>query len=165
MIRAHLACLATAVLLAAGCTPPRVAPAAMPADTIAAIALERGACHGTCPIYVLQLFEDGRAVFNGERFVRVMGTDSAHVSRDAVAGLQRQFRERGFTTLPGVIARGTPRCGPYATDLPTVQLTVRQADATHRVRFDGGCMDHPLWLDSLAAMVDSVAGASRWITR
>jgi Domain of unknown function (DUF6438) len=152
-------------LVDAGCASQRASRLVAPTDSIPAVSLDRGACHGTCPIYVVRLFEDGRTVFSGERFVRVMGTDSAFVSRDAVETLRRAFLRRGFDTLPAVIGQGTALCGTYAADLPTIQLTLRLSDSVRTVRFDGGCMDHPRWLDSLATMVDSVAGSTRWIAK
>ena len=166
MPRAFLV-VAAAGALAAGamsCASSRSA-AVTAADTLPVVTLSRGACYGTCPIYALRLFDDGRTVFTGERFVRVVGSDTAHVSRDAVDALRRAFTAHRFDALPPVIERGTALCGAYAADLPTVQLGMRQADSLHTVRFDGGCMDHPRWLDSLAVMVDSVAGTTRWIDR
>ena len=159
-----IAALAALTAAATSCASPR-GPGATAADTVPAVTLSRGACHGTCPMYTLRLFDDGRTVFTGERFVRVTGSDTAHVSRDAVDALRRAFTARRFEALPSAIERGTALCGAYAADLPTVHLGLRQADSIHTVRFDGGCMDHPRWLDSLATMVDSVAGIARWIER
>ena len=66
--------------------------------------------------------------------------------------------------VPPVIEYGASACGPYVADLPTVELTVRGASGEHRVRFDQGCRNHPYMLDTLANMVDSISGSSRWTT-
>lgn len=156
--------LMAGLVAAESCAPRRGTGALTAADTVPALTIERGACYGRCPIYRLALFEDGRAVFTGVQFTRVTGTDTAHVPRDAVDALRRAFQVRGYQKLPATITSGSALCGPYAADLPTVKLGVRSGDATHHVEYDGGCMDHPRWLDTLSAMVDSVAGTSRWTT-
>lgn len=156
-----LACVA----LSTGCAPRRGATASAAPDTIPTLTLSRGACYGRCPIYSLALFDDGRTVFTGIQFTRLTGSDTAHVSRDAVDSLRRALESRRFDALPARITSGTTLCGAYAPDLPTVALSLRTGDAVHRVEYDGGCMDHPRWLDSLATLVDSVAGTSRWTIR
>ncbi|MDZ7630133.1 MAG: DUF6438 domain-containing protein [Gemmatimonadaceae bacterium] len=157
----------TAALLMAlvACASARTAgdSGATTADTVSVVTLERGGCRGSCPIYSVQLRPDGRVLFTGTRFVRVIGNDSARVTADAVAAVQRIFAERGFTQMPSEIGYGTPTCGSYATDLPTVALTLRVDDRVHRVRFDEGCRGHPAVLDTLARMIDSTGGTARWM--
>jgi Domain of unknown function (DUF6438) len=134
------------------------------ADTSAAVSLARGACHGTCPIYSVQIGEKGGVRFAGTRFVRQVGRDSATVSPANVHALRAAFVSRKFDAVPPVIEYGSPACGTsYVADLPTNELTLTSAGSSHRVRWDEGCRTHPPMLDTLARMVDSVSGTSRWI--
>lgn len=134
------------------------------ADTLPALALERGPCHGTCPVYGVQLFTDGRVLFTGIRFVRPVGSDSSRTSAAAIASLRDAFRSRKFSDVPARIEYDTPTCGQYVADLSTVVLTTYTGAASHTVRFDEGCRNHPMMLDTLARMVDSIGRTARWTT-
>jgi Domain of unknown function (DUF6438) len=131
-------------------------------DTTTLVMLDRGACHGTCPIYAVRLSANGQIRFVGTRFVKTSGIDSSHVSSAAVRALNTAFAERRFAGIPAAIEYGTTSCGAYVADLPTVELTARGSNGEHRVRYDQGCRDHPRMLDTLADMVDSVSGSARW---
>lgn len=150
----------------ASCVSPRAKESASDAtaDTVPVVTLERGSCRGTCPVYAVKLFGDGRVQFTGTRHVNPIGVDSARVSPATVTALGEEFVRRRFGSIPAEIEYGTAACGDYATDLPTAVLTLRDAAQTHRVRFDEGCRGRPAVLDSLTKMVDAVSGSSRWTT-
>lgn len=165
----------SAMLLAvlAGCASPRTQALGTDSADVAGatvvvaqpmLALERGPCHGTCPVYGVQLFADGRVRFTGTRFVKPVGTDSARVDAARVASLHAAFAERKFGTLPSTIEYGAKACGQYVADLSTVVLTMRHESGSHTVRYDEGCRDHPMMLDTLARMVDSISGTAQWTT-
>lgn len=136
--------------------------ASMSGDTTTLVMLDRGACHGTCPIYAVRLAANGQVRFVGARFVSQLGVDSARVASASVEALRTAFADRKFSSVPSAIEFGTKHCGRYIADLSTVELTVRVATGEHRVRYDQGCGDHPPMLDTLASMVDSISGTSRW---
>lgn len=132
------------------------------ADTVPVIVLERESCRGTCPVYRLALFSDGRAAFTGVRHVTPLGADSTRIARADVTTLRDGIAQTDFASLPERIEYGTPSCGSYATDLPTVVITAVLPSGTHRVRFDEGCRNVPPMLSLLAARIDSTAGITRW---
>lgn len=138
--------------------------AAAAADTTIIVSLDRGACHGMCPIYTVFVQRDGGVRFTGTRFVSPVGADSARIASADASVLQAAFTTRQFERLPSTIEHDSPGCGPYVADLPTVELTLRGVRGAHRVRWDEGCRDHPRVLDTLAHLVDSVSGTSRWTT-
>jgi Domain of unknown function (DUF6438) len=156
-------CAAAMTVLAACATPQTRADQVAP-DSEAVVRLERGPCHGTCPVYAVALYADGRVQFTGIRFVTPVGTDSSRVAASAVASLRDAFRAREFGAVPSAIEYASGNCGQYIADLSTVVLTVRDAGRTHTVRFDEGCGNHPVMLDSLARQVDSVSGSATWTT-
>ncbi len=152
------------------CTAPRSQPATGDStagdasERGAVLALERGSCHGSCPVYSVRLFDDGRVVFSGLRFVRIVGPDSARVAPAGVAAAQAAFASRAFETVSPAIEYGTPGCGQYVADLSTVVLTARSPRGSHTVRFDEGCTAHPAMLDTLSRLLDSLSGSARWTT-
>jgi Domain of unknown function (DUF6438) len=152
--------------LVAACAGPRTKAAdtdgMSDADSNAALALERGSCHGSCPVYAVRVFDDGRVRFTGMRFVRTIGVDTARTSAASVSAVRAAFDARAFDTVPAAIEYGTPACGQYVADLSTVILTARTARGSHTVRFDEGCTAHPPMLDTLARMLDSISGTARW---
>ena len=159
----HLLVAASGLLIA--CARPHAGSqdsAAMSGDTTTLVMLDRGACHGTCPIYAVRLAANGQVRFVGARFVSPIGVDSARVASASVEALRTAFADRKFAGVPSAIEFGTRHCGRYVADLSTLELTVRVATGEHRVRYDQGCGNHPLMLDTLASMVDSVSGSSRW---
>jgi hypothetical protein len=161
--RSRIAMAAALASLAACATPQSRAGDVSP-ESDAVVRLERGPCHGTCPVYAVALFADGRVQFTGIRFVTPVGTDSARIAASAVAALRDAFRTRAFTAVPSAIEYANGNCGQYIADLSTVVLTVRDAGRTHTVRFDEGCGNHPVMLDSLARQVDAVSGTAAWTT-
>ncbi len=161
--------VATTGLIAAGCVTQRAQAsdsdaAASPGDTTTVVFLERGACHGTCPVYSVHVSASGLVRFVGTRFVRALGADTGRVGPAAVAAMHAAFAARKFSSVAAVIESGAPSCGAYVADLPTAELRLRDDAGTHRVRWDEGCRDHPTMLDTLARLVDSVSGTSRWTT-
>ena len=156
--------IATGTLLMA-CALPHAGSkesVSMSGDTTTLVMLDRGACHGSCPIYAVRLAANGQVRFVGARFVSQVGVDSTRVTSASVEALRTAFAERKFASVPAAIEFGSKHCGRYIADLPTVELTVRVGTGEHRVRYDQGCGDHPRMLDTLAGMVDSVSGTSRW---
>src|SRR5688572_23439045 len=49
------------------------------------VAIAGGACAGTCPVYEVYLFEDGRVIFAGKKFTGKVGVFRKQVTPDAYA--------------------------------------------------------------------------------
>lgn len=166
---AQLARSVAMILASVSCASPRGQLHASDADSVhtsadvaPSLTLERGSCRGNCPAYTISLFADGAVRFTGTRSVRPIGVDSSRVSPAAIARLRNAFTARRFAMIPGSIEFGTTACGTYVADLPTNVLTLRTESGDHRVRFDEGCRNHPMLLDTLSRLVDSVSGSARW---
>jgi Domain of unknown function (DUF6438) len=63
------------------------------------VTLRRTWCFGTCPIYSLEIFQDGRSHYNGEKFVAVTGSQEAQISPVAVATLVEKFSKINYFDL------------------------------------------------------------------
>ncbi len=174
---------AAAIVLAFGCARPEprpearpdapaasVAPGAAPGATSSAadsIALERGACYGTCPVYRVVIGADGRIRFASAEPGRAT-TGTADGAAGAVAALVRRAEAAGFFELPDEIVGDRALCRDRATDSPTVAVTIYRAAGVKRVVDYRGCAPDPAAegrlerLRALEAAVDSAAGSSRW---
>jgi hypothetical protein len=188
-VTAHVALLGTtpsgamllgAVLLAAtliaGCgAPPEregaagmhddstvVRAAAAPAPPV--ITLERMACFGSCPVYAVALWADGRVQWDGRAHVQTLGVQETRVAADDVAALLQRLQAPRAMDGDVVFEEGVPECGRHLPDGPRFALAVSTPDgARHSVRFDAGCLDAPRHYTTLADEVDIVAGTRAFI--
>jgi hypothetical protein len=58
---------------------------------IPVITLMRAWCLGTCPIYSVEIFQDGKLRYHGEKFVAVTGSQEAQISPAAVETFVGRF--------------------------------------------------------------------------
>lgn len=135
------------------------------------IVLERTACYGSCPAYRLRLSNGGEIRFES----RNQG-DAGRSAVDTVpAGLLLRLVSRantiGFFELPPKISGDSHLCPTFATDAPTVVVTVFGRKGTKRVEDYLGCRDRPesplvvqvVRLRAFEAEIDSVLRSSRWV--
>jgi nucleoid-associated protein YgaU len=121
---------------------------------IALLTLERGACFGRCPMYRVQLFDDGALEFVGERFVAAVGTSTAQLDAAALAKLRARVEGSSFARWKQRYTR------PTVTDLPTVQLSWKGKTIVHAL----GDASAPPELTRLENDVDVLLDTARWIT-
>jgi hypothetical protein len=162
-----------AVLLAAAVACARPAPdrsaaesssGAVGTDSVV-VALERGPCLGTCPVYRVTIARSGAVRFEGRRFVRDSGRVMGAISRAAVDSLLAELEAGGYFELADRYVPGEPGCGAAATDLPTVITEVTWPGRTKRIEHYHGCADRPAALSALERRIDDVAGTDRWTGR
>jgi hypothetical protein len=135
--------------------------------------LERGFCHGECPVYSVEVLGDGTVFYIGERHVHVEGQKSGFISREQVLELLDAFYEVGFSGLNGgylskhkaemdgdgqvsvllFVTKGTPR---------TV-VTLRIGDYSKQVSYQSKYA--PKELIDLAAFMDEVVDSRQWISK
>ena len=76
-----------------------------PGDKFVAIA--GGACSGTCPVYELYVFDDGRVIFRGKKFTGKEGVWKKQVDKQAYGELLTQVVRSGVLDPETKIKRGT----------------------------------------------------------
>lgn len=128
------------------------------------VTLERRPCFGTCPVYSVQVSRSGRVTFDGVRFVRDSGRVVDSLPADSLRVLADAISRARFFEFAGKYVHGEPACALYATDLPTVVITVSADDRTHRVEHDRGCRGAPESLAALEERIDGIIGTWRWTT-
>ena len=81
----------------------------------------RTPCFGTCPAYTMEVFADGRVLYEGRHAVPMMGKKELRLPAAAVADMLRNAKEADFASFNARYSNG-------ATDLPSTVLGVRQPD-------------------------------------
>lgn len=126
-------------------------PEAIPPDLI--IKLERTACFGQCPVYVVSIDAAGNVTFDGTEFVGSKGRQTDRIPASRVAALLATAKRAGFFEL-----RDSYRAP--ISDLPTTFVTITANGATKRVEDYFGA---PQSLKQLEREIDEAAGTRRWI--
>lgn len=82
------------------------------------VALQRGACFGTCPQFVFTVYKSGRAVYEGERHTRRLGLWTAQVSASRLTEI------RALIAAHKMEQRDTAYINRYLADYPAFFITV-----------------------------------------
>ena len=129
----------------------RAAPQAIPEDFV--IKLERTACYGRCPVYVVSIDARGNVTYDGTRFVNVPGRQTDRVPASRVAALVETVDRIRFFDLDDKYRQ-------LITDLPTTFVTVTRDGRTKRIEDYFGA---PKSLNDLERQIDDAAQTARWI--
>lgn len=166
MMRAHttlrVAAIAISLIAVSGCKQ-KAQLSADAADSSLVVSLERGPCHGTCPVYRVDVYGDGKVQFDGKQHVAKTGLQTGTASVAAIQELLGKFKASSFAKADTAYMMDSPGCGQYATDLPTARLTAKIDGTMKTVQHDRGCRNAPEYLRTLEAQVDSVARTAQWI--
>jgi hypothetical protein len=139
---------------AMSCANPSLAQP-MPRDGI--LALERGACEGECPAYVLDLDATGLVHWEGRAHVAQLGSALRRIDPAVVSDLWIQVR-----ALDPDAYRKDPSTS--CDDEGFVELTVGAGEERSTIR-DEYCSTSAAFdrLRAVADRIDATAEASRWI--
>jgi len=124
------------------------------------ITLERTACYGTCPIYTLKIFEDGKVVYNGQDFVSVKGEQSSSITADQLKELVVDFQNADYFNLPD-------KYTAPVMDMPTTITSFSLDGKTKTVSNYGGCLSGspekaPQALCDLEKKIDALTNSAQW---
>ena len=122
---------------------------------ISAIKIERTACMGTCPIYSVAIFSDGRLQYKGEMFVKAKGIRTKKIPVAQFQKLAAKVDEINFSRLDA--AYPTQKT---IADAPSTFITVTRGTVSKRVE---DYMDAPKRLRELEKLIDQVANVSNWV--
>ena len=129
-------------------------------DTFSVV-LERTACFGTCPVYMVKIDGSGLVEYTGRLNVDVLASRTAKIEPNAVKNLVRSFNEVQFLGLRNNYSE-------LCTDMPTTIITLSYDGKTKRVsNYYGGCEGEKTGpqvdLARLADQIDSTAGTAHWV--
>lgn len=135
----------------------------LPVDSVAAvqarlpydsISLRRDPCFGTCPMYEVTLYRNGRARYKGLRFVDRIGTWRGEVTIQDYARLSYLLDHLGFMSMPDSFAAAS-------TDLPGATLSAHRTPGGAKAIKDYGYVG-PVELWTMREIVDGIAGRISW---
>jgi hypothetical protein len=129
------------------------------------ITLERGACFGTCPVYKLSIFADGRVEYDGKEFVKLKGKARGQITKAALQSLVREFENINYTRLDDEYVSEGPNCPEWWTDSPSAVTSLDWKGKKKTIRHYHGCRGARV-LDQLTALenkIDQVVNTKRWI--
>lgn len=132
------------------------------AQELPVIKLRRTACFGTCPIYSLEIFEDGRLHFNGEQFVAAIGPREAQIAPSTVNALIQEFRKIDYFDLKDVYESYQNPDGTteWISDLSTTYISLRIGTRSKTIK---DYAFSPESLEMLEHEIERVANTHRWI--
>jgi hypothetical protein len=126
------------------------------------ITLRRTACLGTCPVYSVEIFDDGFVRYTGIEFVQYKGEQRAVIPREAVENLVASFLRADYFALQDSydICRNSDGTFTIVSDLPTAYTSLRFGQRKKAVR---NYVCAPRRLTSLEAEIDKATNTQRWI--
>ncbi len=123
----------------------------------AVISLQRTQCFGTCPIYALNLYEDGTVVYVGVNYVAVSGVQVSQIDADAVTGLIQMMTATGYFDWQDEYANIT------ITDQPSVITSLSTPDQYKQIVRYGGDANAPVGLTWIEDRIDSAVNSAQWV--
>ena len=128
------------------------------------ITMARTTCFGTCPAYRVQIFGDGRVVFEGEAFVAVKGVHTGTASREAIRALLGLFEDADFFRQPEGFTACMTDAARYYVQLEIGAMKKSLVDYVGgQVSETCGGEDMPSIITRIENEIDRVAGTERWI--
>jgi len=122
------------------------------------ITLERTGCFGTCPIFTIRVFADGRVEWFGKKFVGEVGRKQRKME---LPKLER-LREAVAGSNIGKLAPDCCNCWEM-TDQPWTHLEIASDKETSLVNHYHGCSKAPESLTRLEQEIISNTGVVKWI--
>jgi hypothetical protein len=118
------------------------------------ITIERTRCYGICPVYKARIQKDGTVIFEGDHFVKKIGTHSWVLPPEALQKLDRAIKRFDYF---GIVNQGI---GTMVTCNPSCITSVKMQDGKCR-RIDnnyGFRGQYPKKLEAFENRLDKIAG-------
>lgn len=117
------------------------------------ISLEKTACFGTCPQYILTINGKGEMQFNGKQFTKMDGIWTSQLKTQEIIEL--------FGTLDNANLFSFENDYPSNyTDLPSSILIYKQNGKSKTIRIEG---NHPVKLDEILKNIIARMDSAKWV--
>jgi hypothetical protein len=135
----------------------------VPQDTL--ITLERTGCYGMCPIYKVSISADGAVVFEGNRFVKKVGTARSAISEEQIRELLAGFEKINYFELNDQYVKPEDGCKQWLTDNPSAVTSITRNGKSKSVTHYYGCRGLEVLkeLEKLEQAIDDAVNSSQWI--
>ncbi len=128
---------------------PTGASTAMVAPTVTGVKMSRGVCYGTCPVYDVEVMQNGMVRYTGRRFVKSEGIYEKTMNPASVNTLLQQFTGARTDTMQNEYRQ-------LVTDLPSITYELSYSNGTQKTIQNANY--GPATLVELAAAVDALVG-------
>jgi Domain of unknown function (DUF6438) len=119
--------------------------------------LQRTACYGTCPIYVVTVYRDGVVEFNGEEYTKTKGKATGQIALAQVDAIEALFVDNHYTSLLDSYEK------MEVTDLPSANTSYRSLDGhVKHVGHYHGDREAPEILATIEEKLDELIGTDQW---
>lgn len=118
-------------------------------DTTPLISLETGACFGFCPVFKMEILNNGRVRYDGRRFVEKTGLDSFQLTETEIKQLKTKIKEVNLWQYPDMIKTDI-------MDAPFATIIVHEKGKSKTVR---GSIDRPTPVLELENLIKDLAEA------
>ena len=149
--------LIAVTVIATGCTRTQTPRPNNLEDVV--ITLERTACFGTCPIYILTIYGDGTVVYEGISFVKVEGVITTSISEDKIKQLVSEFQKIDYFSLKDNYEEHN------ATDMPSTITSYTVDGKKKTVSHYHGDLSAPKQLAELENRIDGIVNSHQWVNR
>jgi hypothetical protein len=134
----------------------------------AKITLQRTQCFGSCPVYAIAIFEDGKVQYYGKMNVEKIGLHLSTISLDELNSLVTFAKLKDYPSLNDsyTTKADTAEDGTIyqisVSDLPT-QITSLKIDGIRKIvrNYFGG----PSWLTEFENKIDLSVNVKKWVGR
>jgi hypothetical protein len=116
------------------------------------IVLEKTACYGKCPVYMITIYGTGKAEYEGKKNVKKLGRYEKQLSRDETMKLFRAFDASNFSDFQSEYDTG-------ATDVPSTLISFLHRGYKKNIKDRMGA---PEELKNLERMVEAIAESEGW---
>jgi len=146
--------------------------AAEPIKSFDRLTLERSACFGTCPVYRIVVFADGRVEYEGKKFVKTVGKQEKRLSSGEVSRLVAAIVAVDYLKLRDRYRSSEDGCPAVWTDHPTVETSVQIGKTLKTVEHYYGCKEkdtdspgatYPVGLEAFEDSVDQIVKTEEWV--
>ncbi len=145
-MRKYFLLVIACVFATAGFAAKKKKTQAKKSSSIKSVVLHHPACYGKCPVYSLELFNDGKLLYNGELFVEKKGKAQFKVNATKAASLFKLMADSKIDTCSKSYER-------RIQDIAGFYLIVNYKDSVKRIyNADMG----PEFLHELSAGIDSL---------
>ena len=88
-------------------------------DKTKIISLEKTACFGTCPIFTINIFNNGEVIYYGKKFVKKLGNLNFELNQKEINQILNKAKEINFNNLKSEYTENI-------SDLPTTYVTINK---------------------------------------
>jgi hypothetical protein len=122
------------------------------------IYMEKTGCEGPCPVYSVDVQDDGTVLYSGKTCVHVVGEQNDQISEDEVQKLVKSFYENDFFSFEDEYIEDVQ-------DIPAVLIRFTLQDQTKQVIkqvYDP--RKSPAAFDRVEDAIDTIADTEQWVT-